>query len=91
MFLFDTSLLLRSPYEVMKAWMVEYPICRCNEMGIMNLFFTVHHKCWEAFPQRCVVNNSEKYLFGWNEANYKERPTWEQFVFMKYPYTIGPT
>lgn len=86
-FLFDTSLLLRSPFEVMKAWMVEYPISCCNEMGIMNLFFTVHHKCWEAFPQRCIVNNLEKYLFGWNEANYKERPNWEKFVFMKYPYS----
>jgi hypothetical protein len=69
--------------DVMKAWMVEYPICCCNEMGIMNLFFTVHHGIWDAFPQR----TGSKYLFGWNEANYKERPTWESFVFMKYPYS----
>ena len=88
-FLFDTALLKLRPYEVMKAWMVEYPICCCNEMGIMNLFFTVHHSCWEAFPQR--VESKEKYLFGWNEANYRERPNWEQFVFMKYPYTVPPS
>lgn len=86
LFAFDTELIKRlRPFEVMKAWMIEYPICCCNEMGIMNLFFTVHHACWESFPQRCIVESKEKYLFGWNEANYKERPTWEQFVFMKYP------
>lgn len=92
-FTFDTSLIIKlRPLTVMKAWMVEYPICCCNEMGIMNLFFTVRHNCWEAFPQRCVVKNTEKekYLFGWNEANYKPRPTWEDFVFMKYPYS-APT
>ncbi len=88
-FLFDTALIKKLyPFEVMKAWMLEYPICCCNEMGIMNLFFTAHHGIWEPFPQRVqVAAGKEKYLFGWNENNYKERPTWESFVFMKYPYS----
>jgi hypothetical protein len=117
-FLFDTSLLQKNTVEEMKEMMMKYPISLCNEMGIMNLYWTVKHKVWEAFPQRtagcqnegysaampkvpnlsnnAVANtkvslNSEldnsKYLFGWSELNYRERPTWQQFCFLKYSST----
>ena len=84
MFVYDTELLTKVSFQEMVDAMNKYPICLCNEMGIMNLFFTFKLGVWEAFPQR--VGN--KYLFGWNESNYHEGPSWNQFHFMKYPRTI---
>jgi hypothetical protein len=84
-FLFDTSLLHSQTVEEMKQMMLKYPISLCNEMGIMNLFWTVKHKVWEAFPQRTL--DTSKYLFGWSELNYRERPNWQQFCFLKYSAT----
>lgn len=81
MFMFDTSLLEMVTFEEMETAMNKYPICMCNEMGIMNLFFTFKLGVWQPFPQ-CVNN---KYLFGWCESNYREQPDWSSFHFMKYP------
>ena len=83
MFVFDTALLERVTFEEMETAMNHYPICMCNEMGIMNLFFTFKLGVWEAFPQRV----GEMYLFGWCESNYREGPDWRSFHFMKYPLT----
>jgi hypothetical protein len=85
-FVFDTSLLHKNTFEEMKEMMYKYPISLCNEMGIMNLYWTVQRKVWEAFPQRILDNN--KYLFGWSELNYRERPNWQQFCFLKYSATF---
>ena len=86
-FVFDTKLISDfKPKETMLQWIYEYPICLCNEMGIMNLFFTVQNKVWKPFPQR--TSDNSKYLFGWSEYNYKEKPDWKQFCFLKYPCTI---
>lgn len=88
-FMFDTHLLRDiKPFDTMVKWMIEYPIMCCNEMGVMNLFFTIVHKLWKPFPQRVQTNNGEKYLFGWCEYNYSERPTWRDFCFLKYPATL---
>lgn len=84
MFVFDTALIHQVDDEDLTTAMNRWPICLCNEMGILNLYFTFKLKVWEAFP----VNVGSKYLFGWNESNYKEKPTWEAFHFMKYPSTI---
>lgn len=81
MFVYDTRLLNYVTFEHMMNLMNQYPICMCNEMGIMNMVFTFQLKVWEPFPQRV----GDKYLFGWNEANYREHPTWRNFHFMKYP------
>jgi hypothetical protein len=82
-FLFDTSLLERVSFEEMIHAMNEYPICMCNEMGIMNLFFTFKLRAWVPLQQRV----GDKYLFGWSERNYKENPTWKSFHFLKYSFT----
>lgn len=88
-FMFDTELLRTlNPFDTMKEWMYAYPIMRCNEMGIMNLFFTIQHKLWKPFPQRVQTQEGEKYLFGWSEYNYHERPTWREFCCLKYPATL---
>jgi hypothetical protein len=80
-FVFDTALIDRLPN--LEDMMNRYPIFRCNEMGLMNLVFTVQLGCWTPFLQR--VN--DKYLFGWCELNYREHPNWRQFHFIKYSVT----
>lgn len=84
MFVFDTALLKEISFEEAETAMNAYPICMCNEMGIMNLLMSYKLRVWEPFPQRV----GDKYLFGWSENNYRERPTWQSFHFMKYPTTI---
>lgn len=79
-FVFDTSLIKKIPFSQLETMMNEYPIFRCNEMGLMNLAFGVY---WTPFPQRVGT----KYLFGWSESNYEERPDWGTFHFIKYSTT----
>jgi hypothetical protein len=84
MFVYDTSLLQKVCMEEMIEAMNKYTICHSNEMGIMNLFFTFKLKVWEPFPHKV----GSKYLFAWSELNYKEKPSWNQFHFIKYSCTI---
>jgi hypothetical protein len=83
MFVFDTALLERVSFEEMEDAMNRYPICMCNEMGIMNLIFSFKLRVWQPFPQR----TGDKYLFGWSERNYRESPNWTAFHFMKYSFS----
>lgn len=83
MFVFDTALLERVSVKEMENAMNEYPISMCNEMGIMNLFFTFKLGVWAPFPQKV----GDRYLFGWSERNYRENPNWSSFHFMKYSLT----
>lgn len=82
-FVFDTSLLERVSFEEMEIAMNAYPICMCNEMGIMNLLFAFKLDAWSPFPQQV----GDKYLFGWCESNYRENPDWRSFHFIKYSRT----
>lgn len=79
-FLFDTALLERVSFEELETAMNKFPICMCNEMGILNLIFTFKLRVWCPFPQKV----GEKYLFAWSENNYHEHPTWKSFHFIKY-------
>lgn len=83
MFLYDTALLERVSFEELETAMNKYPICMCNEMGILNLLFTFKLDAWSPFPQKV----GDKYLFGWSENNYRERPNWTSFHFMKYSFS----
>jgi alpha-N-acetylglucosamine transferase len=80
MFLFDSS--LQFSFEEFEEAMNKYPICMCNEMGIMNLIFTYKLRVWNPFPE--LVNN--KHLFGWCEYNYPGT-NWKDFHFIKYSVT----
>lgn len=82
-FMYDTALLDHCGMKDLVAAMNAYPICHCNEMTIMNLLFTFKLGVWKPFPQRVGY----QYLFGWCEQNYKERPTWRDFSFIKYSVT----
>ena len=82
-FMYDTALLNQCGFVELVDAMNRYPICHCNEMTLMNILFTFKLGVWQPFPQRV----GEKYLFGWSEINYKEKPTWRDFHFIKYSVT----
>lgn len=88
MWMFDTSLIKIVNKKMLEDEMNKFPICRCNEMTIMNLLFTFKYKLWEPFPE--FASNGKR-LFGWTERdrNYGFYKTWRDFCFMKYPSTIN--
>jgi hypothetical protein len=85
--MYDTSLLERITFQELVDTMNKYPICRCNEMSIMNLVFMAKHRVWKPFPE---FAKETKRLFGWTECDrdYGNR-TWRDFCFLKYPFTIN--
>lgn len=85
---YDTSLIKLCDKNQMIETMNKFPICRCNEMTIMNLLFTMKYKVWKPFPE--FISN-DKRLFGWieNDRDYGPNKTWRDFCFIKYPYTIS--
>jgi hypothetical protein len=87
--MYDTSLLKKVSFSDLESAMNKYPICRCNEMTIMNLLFTFKHKVWRPFPD--FIENPRKRLFGWTEhdRDYGPYTTWRDFCFIKYPFTIN--
>ena len=48
---YDTALLNKCNMTEMIDAMNKYPICRCNEMTIMNLLFTFKLGVWKPFPE----------------------------------------
>jgi len=52
---YDTALLQSITMEECVDTMNRYPICRCNEMTIMNLLFTFKYKVWRPFPEFVTV------------------------------------
>lgn len=85
--MYDTSLLKLVTFQELVDAMNKYPICRCNEMTIMNLLFTFKHKVWRPFPD---FTKSGKRLFTWteNDRNYDKDLSWKDYCFIKYPHTI---
>lgn len=82
-FMFDTALIDKVSCDDLVNAMNAYPICMCNEMGILNLLFTFKLGVWKPFPQRV----GSRYLFGWCEANYRDSPRASDFHFLKYSIT----
>lgn len=85
---YDTSILKRCNMVDLIGAMNKYPICRCNEMTIMNLLFTFKHGVWQPFPD--FASNGKR-LFGWveHDRDYGPYNTWRNFCFIKYPTTIN--
>jgi hypothetical protein len=88
--MYDTSILHRIHITDFIELMNTYPICRCNEMTIMNLLLTYRYHLWKPFPEYCM-SDSKKRLFGWTEhdRNYGSHTTWRNFCLLKYPSTIN--
>jgi hypothetical protein len=87
--IYDTALLQHISFENLVESMNKYPICRCNEMTIMNLLFTFKHRVWKPFPE--WIDHPRKRLFGWSEhdRDYGPYTTWRDFCFVKYPFSIN--
>ena len=82
---YDTSILkICNKIQLIEA-MNDYPLCKTNEMTIMNLLFHFKYKLWQEFP---IVNENGKYLFEWCETNHRHYTTWRDYCYIKYPYTI---
>jgi len=88
--MYDTQLLQRPCMSEMVRMMNDYPICRCNEMTIMNLYFTFKLGVWKPFPEWVSLPSGPKRLFGWTEhdRDYDRAGTWRDFCFLKYPFGI---
>lgn len=88
--MYDTVLLDIIHMEEMIQKMNQYPICRCNEMTIMNLIFTFTYRVWKPFPSH-TLENPRMRLFGWTEhdRDYGPYTTWRDFCFLKYPTSIS--
>lgn len=86
--MYDTTLLQTVSLEDLEDAMNRFPICRCNEMTIMNLIFTFKYRVWKPFPDFTL---SGKRLFTWteNDRNYDKGLKWNDYCFIKYPSTIG--
>jgi len=78
LFIFDTSLITDHTLSDLIDLMNEYPICKTNEMAIMNIYF---HKSW--IPMNIYLQRS-KILFDWTERNGN---SWNNYVSLKYPST----
>ena len=83
--IYDTSILDLCDKNQLIEEMNEYPICKTNEMGIMNLLFHFKYHLWEPFPIKSATNG--KYLFDWCELN-NPGTNWKNYCFIKYPVTI---
>jgi hypothetical protein len=88
--MYDTSILHYIHINNFIELMNKYPICRCNEMTIMNLLLTFRYKLWKPFPDYCL-SKPQKRLFGWTEhdRDYGSHTTWRDFCYIKYPSTIN--
>lgn len=78
LFIFDTSLIKNDTYDNLIEMMNKYPICKTNEMAIMNIYF---RNDWQ--PLNIWLDNG-KILFDWSERNNN---TWKNYVSLKYPRT----
>jgi len=85
MWVYDTNILKTCSKQEMIAGILSYPICKTNEMTLMNLFLHFKYKLWKPFP----VFSDEKYLFDWSEWNNPNPATWQQYCFIKYPRSLS--
>lgn len=84
-FIFDTALIGPTTFSELEEGMNKFPLCGTNEMTLMNLFFTFKWNVWTPMEQKTAEG---KYIFGWSELNYREKPTYRNFHFIKYPVTV---
>jgi hypothetical protein len=84
--IYDTKILKIIKKVELIEYMNKYPLCKTNEMTIMNLVIHFKYNLWKQFPH--FVPGEKKYLFDWCELN---NPTthWTDYCYLKYPVTIN--
>lgn len=83
---YDTSILDICVKAEMLEGMLKYPICKTNEMALMNLYIHFKYGLWTKFPK---FAKNERILFDWCELNNPKECTWEDYCFLKYPISIS--
>jgi hypothetical protein len=83
--IYDTNILNLCDKNQLIEAMINYPLCKTNEMGIMNLLYHFKYHLWEPFPIKSINN---KYLFDWCELN-NSGTHWKDYCYIKYPVTIS--
>lgn len=64
--------------------MNRYPLCKTNEMGVMNLVLHFRRGVWQPFPHKV----DDKALFDWCELN-NPGTCWRDYRMIKYSSTLG--
>ena len=82
--IYDTNILKICSKQEMIDAMNNYPLCRTNEMSVMNLLLRFKYNLWEPFPFKI---ESGKILFDWCELN-NPGTNWRDYCYIKYPLTI---
>ena len=65
--------------------MNKYPLCRTNEMAVMNLILNFKYNLWIEMPYK---TSNDKILFIWCELN-RHGSYWTEYCCIKYSTTIG--
>jgi hypothetical protein len=86
---YDTAILDTCTKQEMINGIVNYPICKTNEMTMMNLFLHFKYKLWKPFPVHVPNTTHKKILFDWCELNNPSPSTWCDYCLIKYPCTIS--
>ena len=82
--IYDTIILDICDKKQLIQAMNDYPICKTNEMCIMNILFHFKYHLWSPFP---IKSSNNKYLFDWCELN-NPNTNWRDYCYIKYPVTI---
>jgi len=85
MWIYDTNILRLCDKAQLIEAMNKYPLCKTNEMGIMNILFHFKYNLWERLP---IMSSNGKILFDWSELN-NPNTNWREYCLLKYPVTIG--
>jgi hypothetical protein len=85
MWIYDTNILRLCDKAQLIEAMNNYPLCKTNEMGIMNIMFHFKYNLWERLP---IKASNGKILFDWCELNNPETK-WSDYCYIKYPVTIS--
>lgn len=86
LWIYDTCLLDVIKKNELIEIMNKYPVCRTNEMGVMNILINCKLNLWTPLP---YYNSEGKYLFDWCESNFNPRITWRDICSLKYPISIN--
>jgi len=83
--IYDTTILDICSKQEMIDGILKYPICKTNEMALMNIYIHFKYGLWERFP---VKATNGKILFDWCESNNPQPTTWRDYCLLKYPCTL---
>jgi len=83
--IYDTSILDICKKQELIDVMNKYPLCKTNEMTVMNLLFHFKYNLCKEFP---IKARNNKILFEWCELNNPAASTWRDYCFIKYPISI---